>query len=317
MSSLFDNAVQSICLGIEDYQSTDDGRQFSAVRNFYAGILLLAKEVLIREAPKAKPKDVVSLHYKPVPDGSEGVRFAATSARTIDFATIGKRFKDFGLQIDQSALRDLYRIRNDIEHYFTSEPHERVREAIATAFPVAVGLFRLAKVEPLNVLGSAWEVMLEVQSVYNQELNACRATFGAVEWPDGPLNEDIISCPNCGSSLVEQREPYNTDHLNIDAHCGACGADISCGTLIEHALAASFEWEAYVAMTDGGDPPLGLCPECGLEAYVLDDEIMGCASCGAVLDKCGYCSVDLTPENVSAENSSICSYCDHIMSKDD
>lgn len=37
MSELFENAVVSIQLGVEDYQSNDPRRAISAVRNFYAG----------------------------------------------------------------------------------------------------------------------------------------------------------------------------------------------------------------------------------------------------------------------------------------
>jgi hypothetical protein len=48
MNTLFDNAIQSIQLGIEDYQANDPRRALSAVRNFYSGVLLLAKEVLVR-----------------------------------------------------------------------------------------------------------------------------------------------------------------------------------------------------------------------------------------------------------------------------
>jgi hypothetical protein len=61
MNSLFDNAIQSIQIGIEDYEHNDPKRALSAVRNFYAGTLLLAKEVLVRKAPKASVKDVLGL----------------------------------------------------------------------------------------------------------------------------------------------------------------------------------------------------------------------------------------------------------------
>ena len=77
MNTLFENAVQSLQIGIEDYQSNDPRRPLSAVRNFYAGVLLLAKEVLIRAAPNADPSDVLSTRYKPVPDGSGGVEFTS------------------------------------------------------------------------------------------------------------------------------------------------------------------------------------------------------------------------------------------------
>jgi hypothetical protein len=46
------DAIQSIQLWIEDYQHNDPKRALSAVRNFYAGTLLIAKEVLVRAAPR-------------------------------------------------------------------------------------------------------------------------------------------------------------------------------------------------------------------------------------------------------------------------
>jgi hypothetical protein len=73
MNTLFDNAIQSIRLGIEDYEHNDPKRALSAVRNFYAGTLLLAKEVLVRAAPKAAIKDVLGTKFVPVPDGNGGV----------------------------------------------------------------------------------------------------------------------------------------------------------------------------------------------------------------------------------------------------
>ena len=45
MSDLFNNAVASIRMGVEDYTNKDGNRALSAVRNFYSGVLLLAKEV--------------------------------------------------------------------------------------------------------------------------------------------------------------------------------------------------------------------------------------------------------------------------------
>ena len=110
MKTLFDNAVQSIQLGVEDYQSNDLRRSLSAVRNFYAGTLLLAKEALIRAVPKANAKEIIGANYRPVPDNKGGVRYEQVGYRTIDFDEIGKRYKDFGLPIDQTALRELNRI---------------------------------------------------------------------------------------------------------------------------------------------------------------------------------------------------------------
>lgn len=53
MTGIFANAVDSIRMGIEDHAIDTPARASSAVRNFYAGVLLLGKEVLIRAAPLA------------------------------------------------------------------------------------------------------------------------------------------------------------------------------------------------------------------------------------------------------------------------
>jgi len=52
--SLFANAITSIELGAEDYEAakSDPRRAISAVRNFFAGVLLLLKERLRRISPE-------------------------------------------------------------------------------------------------------------------------------------------------------------------------------------------------------------------------------------------------------------------------
>jgi len=317
MNGLFGNAVQSIQLGVEDYQANDPKRALSAVRNFYAGVLLLAKEVLVRAAPDASPEDVIGARYKPVPDGSGGVTFKQASRQTIDFTTIGQRFKDFGLSINQSALDDLNRVRNEVEHHYTQSPHAAVREAIAKAMPVVADLFRLVKEAPHEALGDAWQVMLDVQAVYEAELMACRSTFNSVAWLDGTPPELQINCSECHSDLVEQQDPANTSHEAMECRCRLCGHEFSAEEAVTRALEVLFESESYIASKDGGDQPVQDCPECGLSTYLLTAEHVGCVWCGLVLGECGRCMTGLTPENVAADNHGLCGYCDNLMSKDD
>jgi hypothetical protein len=220
MNTLFGNAVQSIQLGIEDYQANDPRRALSAVRNFYAGVLLLAKEVLVRQVPDADPDEVLGARYKPVPDRDGGVRYEPMSNQTVDFATLGDRFKDFGLKIDRAALNDLNRIRNAIEHYCTNETGETVREAIAKAFPVVVDLFNLAEEPPHEALGDTWPIMLDVRAVY--ELERCRCSFDKIDWPLKMLADVPFNCPNCNSDLVAQLDPDNVDVQS--AECDAVRA---------------------------------------------------------------------------------------------
>jgi hypothetical protein len=313
---LFDNAIKSIQLGVEDYQANDPKRALSAVRNFYAGTLLLAKAVLVNKVPKADPKEVLAARLKPVPDGSGGISFDADH-KTIDFSDIGQRFHDFGISIDQTALNDLNRIRNDIEHLYLNVPPNQVLEALGRAFPVVANLLRHMGQSPHSALGECWSAMLGVRDLYKRELAECKATFEGVEWYSKSLSEAVVVCPECNSHLVEQKNPSNTDRQSAESFCRACGADITAEKLVEAALEAYFEMESHVAAKDGGERPLYNCPECSLEAYVIWDEEHGCAWCETVLGECGMCSAGLTPDTVSYDNHNFCDYCDYKMSKDD
>jgi hypothetical protein len=314
MNSLFDNAIQSLQLGVEDYESNDPRRPLSAVRNFFAGTLLLAKEVLVRAAPKADPKDVLAATYKPVLDAAGGVDLTPSN-RTIDFNEIGQRFSAFGLKIDQAALKDLYRIRNDIEHMFTQANRKTVREAIAKAFPVVVDLFRLADEDPRAALGAAWHVMLDVKSFYDRELKECQTSFAKVDWQSASMSGATISCPTCQSQLVMQNDPENKDYYETDSQCRSCGTDVSAEQVVVNALERHFEFDNYLAATDGGEPGLYKCNECLVNAYVQGE---GCVWCHSSLDdRCARCQSPLTPDTVAWDNNSLCSYCDNLMSKDD
>lgn len=316
MSRLFQNAMESIQLGVEDYQNNDPKRALSAVRNFYAGTLLLAKEVLVRAAPKANPSQILASRPRPIPDGKGGIVFDPGD-KTIDFSDIGKRFKDFGLKIDQNALVDLNRMRTNIEHSFSTLPHQAMREALAKAFPVVADLFRRGKEDPRLVLGDAWLVMLDVRSVYERELTHCRATFENVDWQSSSLTAAEKVCPNCNSKLIEQVNPANMKYEDVQAKCRSCGLAFDAEQVVETALDEYFSVNDHVAAKDGGEPALYPCPECGVNAYVIFEEENGCAWCHETLGTCYICEEALTPNTVDADNSNLCSYHGHVLSKDD
>jgi hypothetical protein len=165
VSLLLQNAVTSIRMGIEEYSSDKPDRSLSAVRNFYAGVLLLAKEVLVRAAPNADPDEIIGARYKPVPDGTGSVTHVPDGHRTIDFDTIGKRFKDFKLDIDQAALGELNKIRNEIEHRFTDPARGRAWLGIARLAAQGVRVD-----EPANVVAEA--------PGYSKETAKVRSTTG-------------------------------------------------------------------------------------------------------------------------------------------
>lgn len=318
MPSLFENAVASIRMGVEDYRQQDSDRDVSAVRNFYAGVLLLAKEALIRKAPDADAKEVIGTSYKPVPDGDGGITFEAVGGKTIDFNTIAGRFKDFGMVIDHNALQDLNRIRNDMEHHYTDKTEAAVRTAIAKGFPVAASLFRQMDEDPAALLGDIWSVMLETRELYEHELKETKATLAAVRWYSSTVAGATLKCLACESELLEQLDPENADQETIDFRCRSCLATPIVADIIEATIKNAFAYDAYVRAKEGGEEgPVYQCPSCERDTYVEMDGI--CANCNESLDyndECIRCSNGISiQEYLDGNDSGLCGYCSYVSDK--
>ena len=253
ISSIFANAVESIKMGIEDYAQANPARALSAVRNFYAGVLLLGKEVLTRAAPSANPDDIIGAKYAPVPDGAGGVKHVIEGYQTVDFNTLGKRFKDFGIPIDTRGLVDLNGLRNNIEHRYTDRPAQAVREAIARAFQITVALFQQAGEHPAEMLGDAWLTMLEVRELYEAELARCRATFDDVDWVSSTVAEVHLRCTECGSDLIEQRDTANSNQEELQLICRSCGAQPDWDEAIVEAVDRALTYDTYERFKDSGE----------------------------------------------------------------
>lgn len=320
MTGIFANAVDSIRMGIEDYAIDTPARASSAVRNFYAGVLLLGKEVLIRAAPLADADDIIGAKYAPKPDGNGGVTHEIEGFQTIDFHTLGKRFKDFGININTKDLDELNRLRNAIEHRYSDKPAEAVREAIARAFPITVAMLQHIGEHPADVLGEAWSVMLEVRELYETERTRCRATMDAVDWVSDTVANKHLRCAECGSDLIEQRDSANTEQEQLALVCRGCGTEPDWDDAIVDAVERALSGEAYERFKDTGDSgPVYDCPACDRAAYI--DEEDACAVCGETFDyeaECMRCSNGIPLEDALAGfDEGLCSYCTHIMNKDD
>jgi ribosomal protein S27AE len=80
------------------------------------------------------------------------------------------------------------------------------------------------------------------------------------------------------------------------------------------AIAGALGQESYLAHKEGGEIPYTICPECGAEAYVMEEERR--ALCGeSVEHTCARCGSSIPAEELSS--SPYCGWCDHMMSKDD
>lgn len=317
MTQLLQNAVDSLVIGVEDYSANDPRRTLSAVRNFYAGTLLLAKEVLSRVAPKADPDEILGAKYKPMPDGKGGVVHVLDGHATVDFTTIGRRFKDFGVKADPKRLEQLNRIRNDIEHRYTTQTDITIREAIATAFPLVSDFFREIDESPIEHLGTNWQIMLETTQLYEAELNRCQETLKSVKWRSRAITSNDLSCQSCGSALIEQEDPAEADQDAIVLMCKACGKEQETPKVVEKALEDVLDIDAYTRGKEGvGDGPLFTCPECGLKTFVdFEDQ---CGACGHEPyddSVCARCGNEIELDIRLSNGGSLCGYCAHIYDK--
>lgn len=317
---MFKNAVGSIRIGVQDYRSPDDHRHISAVRNYYAGILLLAKEVLARRFPNEDPDNLIAANLKPVATPNGTVEYVPASRTTIDFATVGKRFSDLGIAFDHKLLNQLNQIRNDIEHKYSSLSRTAIIEAIAKGFPAAAQLFRLIGEDPVTLLGDEWQEMLATTEVFEAEFAACRATLKPVQWHSYAVSQAKLACSECGSNLVQQADAQNADQDGVELDCRACGAALEAADVIEHVVESEFSYEAYKRYKDAfEDGPIFTCPECDRETYIDVEE--ACANCGHAPDTDGSCAIcgERFPlaELLADPDMKLCSYHQHVMAKDD
>lgn len=215
MSELFENAVNSIILGIEDYQSNDDRRPVSALRNFYAGVLLLGKECLCSAAPKADPMEVLAMKFVPAVNQEGGVIHQPDGNRTVDLQDLRHRFKKFNLQWPNVNIDRMQELRNQFEHFHSPAPRVSIQQAIADCFPLIQGFFEILKVDPSNSLGTACQVMLDEKKFFSEQKNKCDSSFGKLKWCEELSNFEFFHCsacsifPNLSIGSREQRSCFN------------------------------------------------------------------------------------------------------------
>lgn len=318
MSKLFENAISSIRMGIEDFSQQDADRDVSAVRNFYAGVLLLAKEALIRAAPGADPMLVIGAKMKPVPDGAGGLEMKQVGHGTVDFQQISDRAKDFGIALDSSALKALNSIRNDMEHHYTAQTSNAIRAAIAKGFPVVASLLRQMEEVPVDLLGDVWAKMLETKELYDQQLAEARATLIAVKWFSASINEKSFKCDECQSELIEQVDPDNDDQKDTQLRCKTCGVFNDIDEAVEKAVDRMYGAESYMRAKDAGeDGPIYTCPSCEYETVIEGEG--ACAACGDALDysdECVRCGEGISIRDyLDGMDEGLCSYCSYVKEK--
>ncbi|WP_433704452.1 hypothetical protein [Paraburkholderia sacchari] len=299
MDSILKNAVQSIQIGIEDFQSTDQRRVLSATRNIMAGVLLLFKEKLRLLSPKDSDESLIKQNLIPQygPDGS--VVFKGEGKKTVDVQQIKERFKSLGIVVDWNTFDKISKIRNNIEHYLVTESANAIKELVADSFLIIRDFVtkELDK-QPVDLLGIAtWNTLLEASAVMEKQRAECKTALAEIEWGSETMEGvgSNLTCLSCESSLLKPIDP-DVPQDELEFKCTVCGEEFELVDLLEKALSEHFAYEIYDAAKEGGEPPIGTCWECGKETYVFAEE--ACIACGATPEheECAVCGAGLGPD---------------------
>lgn len=330
---LFNNALTSIQLGIEDFElsqkSLENGgnpaRALSAVRNLFAGVLLLFKFKLATCA--SNPAAAAQLIFMPpeiLPhgDGEGGVEWRPVGkfkSATIDVATLEKRFQAFGIEVNWPVIRELQKCRNHLEHLHPANTLGEVADFVADLFPVLRDFIQIQlQLSPALLLGKAWDSMLNHHRFVDSVAEQCRLGWLDAGVPEGmePWLEESC-CDGCGSTLIAPHPEslganmrVESDPERFDYLCLACSYS---GPVVERmleALALAHEYDPR----DGGDDTLETCNVCGVEAFLTYKQCCQWCGEGLTFTECFICESGLG--QADQDNGGLCSYHASVASKD-
>jgi hypothetical protein len=329
---LQENALTSIRLGIEDFQRSqvtadqggDPARALSAVRNLFAGVLLLFKYKIAISVDD--PDEAAMLIFNPpeiLPqaDGYGGFdwkpvgRFKRT---TIDVATIKKRFEGFNIEVNWDTIDKLQECRNHLEHLHPANTLGEVADFVAELFPILRDFVQTQLNEqPAELLGAAWPIMLEHHKFFVDTGADCNTAWADVDVPEmmQPWLEKC-QCEVCGSSLLRPHPEDREEGVGVDGQddsfryvCVACGHADLVGPLMVKELNDAYDYDPR----DGGEPGVEECSQCGRDTFVISEQ--RCHWCGAELDypECTVCEEPLTQGD--QDNGGLCGYHLHVYEK--
>lgn len=316
--SMMKNAVDSIWIGMEDFHDDDPRRAVSAIRNFYAGILLLFKCKLQELSPAGSEEALLKKNILPIINQATGeTTWVGAGNNTVEVKDIRDRLKSLGVDgIEWKRLENLQKIRNNIEHYYSKDPVDQMKEAIASALHLIIQFCKphLGK-DPVQILGQeCWDLLLGVASLYEAELKASKESLASVKWPYSEVTDavDSMRCSECDSQLIKAIDA-SAIGAAIEFSCSSCGVNSSYEAVITIALPESMAWSNYVSVKDGGDALIEDCPVCGEGTFLVSQG--ECAVCFSELEYlfCDACETALCVDEQHFEG--LCSYCDYKLGK--
>lgn len=320
--SIRQNAIDSIAIGMEDFNSKDPRRVLSCTRNLYAGILLLFKHKLALLSPPDSGEVLIKNIIEPE-IGTQGLCWKGKGKNTVDYRQIHDRFKALGIDVNWDTMKKINNYRNDIEHYYSLEYSTKshksiraIRSMIADTFSIVTDFIRMHLDESaIEFFGEeVYEIMVKEKKHHDKEKKICLESMEQLDWNLPFLKYAVTEmiCPECGSDLImagkhkDDEEPY--------FQCRACKKFWEREAFVELVLDDYYSYHDYNDMKDGGSPSVIECPICGRDTYVVSEN--SCALCDESMDReCQRCGIEIPIEEL--DGSGYCGYCQHQMSKDE
>lgn len=313
---LVPHAVRAIKLGIEDYKTDDEDRLDSAIRNLTAGMLLIFKEKLRQLSPPNSNEALLKRKATLALANDGSLTLVGEGRNTVNVYEIQDRFKSLDVKVDWIRVDRTIRIRNDIEHYFTESTPAQIEEAISSVFMIIRDfLTNELQTDPATTLPEeTWAIMLKVSEVYEAERESCLYAIEEADWPLEALMEGAkyLACHTCGSTLLSPTATPTTAQ-SPTLRCRSCKHEMAHEDYAVSAIASVPVDHREIAQ--GGDYQTTICPECGNETYVYEEDI--CAFCFETVNgDCARCGQQLGPDNTSIWDPSYCEYCVSKLERD-
>jgi len=313
--SILQNAIDSISLGIEDYEmaTSDTRRYISCTRNIFAGILLLFKHKLSELSPTGSDEVLIKQKIMPKMD-INSISWVGEGKKTVDVQGIQERFTSLGINVDWKRLKNTQNYRNNIEHYYATASSGSVQKMISDSFIVIVNFIKdHLEEDPRDLLGSdTYDVMRSIDEVYEADKAICIEKLKSLNYFTDTIYETLITttCSECSSGLITSNE-VDVDAYNTDYICRSCNLNFDYENLVTNA----FEKKYAVSSRDianGAEDTSCECPEC--DGYFFYDEGV-CICCGhEIILVCDVCDTAISPSEVLGFEGT-CSYCTYRWEK--
>lgn len=310
--SILQNAIDSIALGVEDYEVADsDHRRFiSCTRNIFAGILLLFKHRLSELSPDDSDEVLIKQKVMPKMD-LDTLIWVGEGNKTVDVQGIKERFKSLDIKVDWKRLDEINKYRNNIEHYYSAISPDLVRKMIADSFIVVVSFIsNYLKEDPRDLLGAEiYDVMKEIDEVYENDKKLCKENFESLTYFSENIKEILLdsSCPECHSSLISPIEKEQVAYT-CNFKCRTCDEIFTYESFVTTACEEKFVY-TYDDFEDSNNCE---CPQC--DGYFLYEDCI-CVVCGYKNNLiCDICDTKVPSSEVICFEGR-CSYCNYKWDK--